>query len=532
MLNSLAANQAFEKLQMLAEEYMQRTRVPGLTIVVTNLSETLATRCYGFANLESKMPVTNQTRFEIGSISKSFTSILILQLVEQGLLDLHAPVETYLPWFQPKHSLGTITVHHLLSHTSGLSVGSDSAPESIFVMAAACDLKPGWEPGTKFSYSNLGYKLLGAILERIHGQPLDTIIRARILEPLEMQNSFPIITQQNRPEIATGYTNQYDDRPAHSSHKLFPATFVEAVVADGSLACTSEDLCKYARMILRRGAPLISDSSFAQMTAPHATREIFGMPETSYGYGIANTNFEGVQAIWHGGGMIGYSSILLVMPELGFGLVIFRNSSVHSMIDFSLETLELFCKAAMGLEIEAKPKRNLLEFAGTFENAESQLEFVQQNDQLFLKLEAELIPLESHGGDSFCSAHEIFKLFPFEFIRNPDRKIVEVCHGENAYWNSSYHGEQTFDFPKHWLEFIGYYRSHSPWYPCFRVVIRKSKLLLMSEDFTSALEPDGNEFVLEGSPERMRFDTIISGLAQRAIFSGSEYVRISPRGDG
>ena len=532
MLTAAAANQAFEKLQLLVEEYMRRTRVPGLTIAVTDLNETLATRCYGFANLESRTPVTNQTRFEIGSISKSFTSILILQLVEQGLLDLHMPVETYLPWFQPKHSLGTITVHHLLTHTSGLSVGSDSAPESIFVMAAVCNLKPGWEPGTKFSYSNVGYKLLGAILEHIHGQPLDTIIRTRILEPLEMHNSFPIITQQNRLEIATGYSNQYDDRPAHSSHKLFPATFVEAVVADGSLACNKEDLCKYARMILRRGAPLISDLSFTQLIAPHATREIFGMPETSYGYGIANTNFEGVQAIWHGGGMIGYSSILLVMPELEFGLVIFRNSSVHSMIDFSLETLELFCKTAMGLEIEAKPKRELLEFIGVFENDNSQLEFVQQNDQLFLKLEAQLIPLEAYGGDSFCSAHENFKLFAFEFMRDSDGKMIEVCHGANAYWNSSYNGEKSFTNPEEWLAFPGYYRSHGPWVLCFQIVIRKGSLVVIGDEFNSKLEPDGNEFVLEGSPERMRFDTLIDGVAHRANFSGSDYVRISPRGDG
>src|SRR5215218_9310636 len=244
---------------------------------------------YGFADLAARTPVTPDTLFEIGSIGKSFTSLALMLEHEAGNLDLQAPVARYLPWFAVRSAFPPITVHHLLSHTAGVIAGTDPTPGVADQVWALRETEAATAPGTGFHYSNVGYKALGLVLERLTGQGYGDAIRSRVLAPLAMTASEPAITNALRPRLAVGYASLYDDRPAHPSHPLVPATWLETESGDGSLASTPEDMAVYLRMLLNRGRGardrLLSEAGFAAMTQRIIAIRA-GAEPTCYGYGL------------------------------------------------------------------------------------------------------------------------------------------------------------------------------------------------------------------------------------------------------
>src|SRR5262249_32039372 len=156
---------------------------------------TLHTANVGFRNLEAESAVETGTLFQIGSISKSFTALLVLQLREEGLLDLHAPGTQGLPWFEgrphhapitPPHLPAPTTAPPLLRHTAGLVRGSEMSPGDVSEVWRLRKIEVGGPPGWSFHYSNHGYKTLGLMVARITGRPFHDVLRERILEPLGM----------------------------------------------------------------------------------------------------------------------------------------------------------------------------------------------------------------------------------------------------------------------------------------------------------------------------------------------------------
>jgi len=260
----------FAQLDRIIERRMAADNTPGLALALTDRERTLRVATYGFADLAARTPVTPDTLFEIGSIGKSFTSLALMREHEAGNLDLQAPVARYLPWFAVRSAFPPITVHHLLCHTAGIIAGTDPTPGVADQVWALRETEAATAPGTGFHYSNVGYKALGLVLERLTGQGYGDAIRSRILAPLGMTASEPAITNALRPRLAVGYASLYDDRPAHPSHPLVPATWLETESGDGSLASTPEDMAVYLRMLLNRGRGardrLLSEAGFAAMT--------------------------------------------------------------------------------------------------------------------------------------------------------------------------------------------------------------------------------------------------------------------------
>jgi CubicO group peptidase (beta-lactamase class C family) len=151
---------AMAAIDAAVETEMERARLPGLTLGLTDRDGTLLIRTYGFADLRARLPVTPDTLFEIGSIGKTFTAVATLQLFDEGRIDLHSPVVRYLPWFAVPQPAGhaPITVAHLLSHRAGIVAGIDGTPEAAFQVWSLRDLPTFSAPGERFHYSNVGYK--------------------------------------------------------------------------------------------------------------------------------------------------------------------------------------------------------------------------------------------------------------------------------------------------------------------------------------------------------------------------------------
>jgi D-alanyl-D-alanine carboxypeptidase len=210
-------SEAFERIGVSLEHHLPLTHAAGLALAVTDREAILGVVVRGVSDAAAATPVRPETRFEIGSISKSFAAIVALQEVEAGRLDLHVSINELLPWVELPEPFGPITLHHLLTHTSGLAIGTEESPTGLGAATRLRSLPPTAAPGEHFSYSNDGYKLVGLVLERLSGMPVHALLRERLLGPLGMTSSVAAITDEERADLATGYAPMFTDRPA-SAH--------------------------------------------------------------------------------------------------------------------------------------------------------------------------------------------------------------------------------------------------------------------------------------------------------------------------
>jgi CubicO group peptidase (beta-lactamase class C family) len=300
------AEELADRLDAYAETVLATGAASSMAVAVTDRERTLASRSYG---------VAGGTMFQFGSIGKSFTAILALQLAERGLLDLQAPVTDVLPWFAVRGITTPITLHHLLTHTSGLIQGAEVATGSNYDVVALADTEVGFAPGEHFWYSNVGYRVIGWVLERVSGQGYPQLVSDRILKPLGMAESQPWIVQEMRPRLAQATVPAFDDRPWRPEHGLVPATWIDSAEADGCICSSAGDLVIYLRALMRRDPRLLSEQSWSAMFARHIEDDQDGHGE-HYGYGI------GIDAdeFGHGGGMIGTYSMMRAVDS-GVGIV-------------------------------------------------------------------------------------------------------------------------------------------------------------------------------------------------------------------
>jgi len=555
--------EALKRLDQFIEQKMKVANVPGMAVAVTRREKLLRVSTYGFADVSAQTRVTPEMLFEIGSISKSFTSIALLQLREEGRLDLHEPVTRYLPWFEVQSEYEPITLHHLMSHTGGIIMGAEFTGEASYEVWALRETEATAPPGTYYHYSNVGYKALGVVLEELLGQHYGDIIRERILDPLGMTATEPIITHETRKRLAVGYEGFYDDRPLPQGRPLAPATWLEYASGDGSMASTPTDMAAYLRMLMNRGqgprGRILSEESFDLMSqrvieAKEEGPVLSGVEgkDSFYGYGLDIREVDGHTYIGHGGGMVGYYSYILADMDDGLGVVVLMNGpggqSDEEIAMFALKLLRA------GLHDQGLPPvppvdptkvENAAEYAGTYRASPAcpersrgkhrrrasakALTLVAEGERLILRYGDERVVLERRGPDRFYVDHSDFALFLLGFGREKSQ-VVEAFHGPDWYTNERYAGPTTFDHPREWDAYPGHYRSHNPWLSNFRVVLRKGALALIHPSGREEpLVPLGSGVFRVGeddrSPERIRFDTILNGRALHANLSCGDCYR-------
>jgi D-alanyl-D-alanine carboxypeptidase len=525
---------AFKQLDEFITRHMSEIGAPGMTLALADHNGLVRSSQYGFADLKAGVRVAPETLFEIGSISKSFVAIAILQLVEEGKLDLHKPVVAYLPWLKVESSYAPFTTHHLLSHTSGLS----GVP--LLIRVAATTLRTGFAPGTRWVYSNIGYDLLGFLLEAIDQRPFAEIMRRRVLGPLGMTSSAPVISNDTRGRMAVGYEPLKSDRPFPLRGTLAEAPWVEVPEAAGSIAATAADMAHYLKMLLNHGATasgrVLAEKTFELFTQP-VIKSPFRGEEASYAYGLWVSNNNQHKLLRHTGGMVAFSSAMYADLTDGFAAFASVNASLgggYRPIAVVKYALELLSAASRGRELPAPPPpipspakiANAADYAGTFSStAGKKLLLTSEGEQLILYHGVSRIVLEQAGKDRFLVKHPDFDLFPLSFGREKD-VVVEVFHGADWWVSPRYSGPKSFEYPKEWDAYTGHFRSDSPWYGSARLVIRKGQLLMDGEQ---RLEPVGpNTFRLAGEgndADRLVFDSWLGGKATRLNFSGIEFFR-------
>jgi D-alanyl-D-alanine carboxypeptidase len=526
---------AWARVAEFADTKMRESNTPGMSLAITSRDRLLHVATFGFANLTAQRRIAPDTPFEIGSISKSFTSIALLQLRDESRFDPQAPITTYLPWFSVKSSFAPITGHHLMSHTSGLPRDRDDVPSSRYQAYGVRDREVGYAPGSHYAYSNVGYQVLGYAVERIAKKPYPQVIAERVLKPLGMDASLSQFTHQTRPRLAVGYERLYDDRPSHPAHPLMPATWLEYAAGDGSIVSTPADMAAYARMLLNRGAGpggvrVLSEEGFKLLTQ----RAIPSGEKSWYGYGISTSEKDGRIILSHSGGMVGYATMLVADPDAGVAAIAFVNGPGNpgAVANFAMDV----ARAALRKEeLPALPEstdpavvENAADYAGTYTSGTRRLTLKADGPLLGMPVGGKLALLERRGTDNFLLNDPDWFLFLLRFSR--EQKVVTgFSHGGDWYSRADRPAAPAKPHPPEWNAYPGHYRTTHPWFNNFRIVVRRGAVYLVPPDGgETKLEPLGpGLFKEEGmSSERLRFDSIVEGQALRVNLSGVNYYRV------
>ncbi len=344
------------------------------------------------------------------------TSLACLQQVQAGNLDLNAPVTDYLDWFEVGSACEEpVTIHHLLSHTSGLVGMIDSVPNSYFPVWQLRNTSLGFATGEHFSYSNMGYVVLGYVLEQITGLTYAETIRKFILDPLKMTASESVISHDIYDRLARGYwSTHYDDRPASPALSPYPAPWFEFRNASGSVACTAGDLAAFLRLLLNEGrgvdGDVISKENFHLMTTPNEGS--YG--EYAHGYGIfvkEHQDFDGHKFIWNGGEMIGYHAILMGDMDDGIGVVLLIKGEAFGIAesDFAFNVLNAVFHGKDFPELPSpQPPRTVVtnpdSYAGSFISLEKKFQLHSEDDHLIMFYAGDRILLEQWDLGFLCAS--------------------------------------------------------------------------------------------------------------------------------
>ena len=325
--------------------------VPGAAVALIRHGEVVWSRGYGFADVSSGTPMTPETVFNVGSISKSLCAWGVMRLVERGLVDLDRPVDDYLKrWHLPPSAFDNsqVTVRRLLSHTGGVSIhdyhGWDPnlplprIEDSLSGKTGTGQVRIVSAPGAGFSYSGANYVILSLLIEELSGQTFPDYMQTELFRRLHMTNSQYGWPPRKGLRPATPYDGFGAALPALRYNEL----------AAAGLATTLQDLAAFASSGLRGpgvevpGRTVLQAKTVALMQSPApnalcAPRDIYG-PEPRYGlgYNVRPRQFAGETAVSHGGSNRGWESFFQIVPSTGDGIVIMTNSSNGSAVISSL----------------------------------------------------------------------------------------------------------------------------------------------------------------------------------------------------
>jgi len=369
----------WDRLIEFVDGVRKRRGVPGVVVGILHEGEA-RTAGFGVTHNDHPLEVTDETLFQIGSITKTFTGTAIMRLVEMGKIDLDATVRTYVPDFKVADETASsqATVRHLLTHMSGwvgdffhdTGAGADAMPKYIAAMAELEQLAP---LGAVWSYNNSGFYLAGYLIETVTGKSYEETMQELVFEPLGLEHSFfdpgDVMTHRFAVGHHVGDEGAQVARPWPLPRAAYPA---------GGITCQVKDLLRYADFHMgdgkiKDGTQLLTPESLAMMQSTQAT--VWG--DEKWGLTWRLDVLDGRRLIGHGGGTMGQISLLTLVPELKFAVAVFTNANSGGFVTDDVTKWAL--KAYLGLErpdpkpIEAS-EEELAEFVGCYGRPMADLE--------------------------------------------------------------------------------------------------------------------------------------------------------------
>jgi CubicO group peptidase (beta-lactamase class C family) len=353
---------SYDAIDDYIEGQMHRLNIPGVSLAIVEGDKIVHLRGFGRARPRGEAP-TSQTPFFIGSCTKSFTALAIMQLVEAGKVELDAPVQGYLPWFRvadPQAS-AQMTVRHLLNQTSGLPLlpseiglaDFDDSPDAIERQVRALStLKLTRPVGSKFEYCNTNYNVLGLIVEAASGESYADYIQQHIFDPLEMRHSHTSKAVAQRDGLAVGYRYWFGF-PIPVPNLSIPS----GSLPSGQLISSAEDMAHYVIAQLNggrySGKQILSEAGIQEMQRGAAAINEMGLQLGSYAMGWISQETGESRIVWHSGIVPDFGAFMALVPEQKKGMLLLYNAN-HAMMKMTYD--EVWMGAAQRLAGE-RPTR-------------------------------------------------------------------------------------------------------------------------------------------------------------------------------
>jgi CubicO group peptidase (beta-lactamase class C family)/D-alanyl-D-alanine dipeptidase len=382
--------------------------IPAVSVALVDGDRTVLAKGYGYTDARRQTNATADTIYRVGSISKLFTDLAVMQLVAAGKLDLDADIRTYLPDFTPHHPFNTpITLRQLMSHQSGLVRESpaghyfdDTSPSLADTVKSLNSTALVYQPGTRTKYSNAGVSVAGLVVEKLTGKRFDEHVREVLFEPLRMPTSGFVSSPQIKRTLATAWMR------SHHAPRFVAPDFALGTLPAGNLYSSMNELSHFLSAILNGGqfdgkSVIDQDllrSMFEPIRAPNDRAPLYGI-----GFGLGN--IDGHRIIQHGGAVYGYSTQLVGLPDQRIGVVTSAaldgaNGFTRRLSEYAVRLL-LAQKAGQPLpNIEStRPLAPELRdrLLGTYASGHKRMQILMQADEVYLYDELSLKRLRATG---------------------------------------------------------------------------------------------------------------------------------------
>jgi serine beta-lactamase-like protein LACTB len=375
--------EAMRRLEQTIHAELARGLITGVTVALVDDQRLVYAKGFGYADKRRRAPARPDTVYRAGSISKLFTALAAMQLVEEAKLELDAPVTQFDPAFRivnPFPDSKPITLRQLMCHRSGMiresPVGSYFDPtepgtERTVRGVAPCALV--YPPDTKTKYSNVGPTLVGHTVARVAGVSFEDYQQRHLLDPIGMNSSGFLLNRSLKQRLATGYMPVADGRDGF--REIEAPSFELGTIPAGNLYTTADDLARFLSFLFAGGRAgekqLLKPETLAEMFTPQLTKDTNG-----FGLGFFVGNFRGHKTISHTGAVYGFTSALTALPEEKLGVVVLINDdiAVGPMRKLNNAALEVMLEARLGEKPPApKPllkftSAELSAFAGEYES--------------------------------------------------------------------------------------------------------------------------------------------------------------------
>jgi CubicO group peptidase (beta-lactamase class C family) len=507
-----------------AEAHMRRFGLPGMTLGLTMPDGFNRVLNFGFANRDTRLPVGDQTLFQIGSISKVMAAALLHQFADEGRFALTDRVSALLPGI-PLPAGNTVAIQHLLDHVAGLPADAPTFPEG--------GLWTAYPPGEHWHYSNTGYDILGKLAEKIGGKPLDRLLDERIFAPLGMRRTRGAIIAADRLLYAQGYEAADATIPYARGLPLAPAAWVDMVSAGGCVASTADDMNRFLRTLANaaqgRGGLGLTPQRGQTFTSHFVPSDTPGM---TYGNGLMRVTNGGRTYLHHTGGMVSFSSSFHLDVASGVGA--FASATVGAFLEYRPRLLTSFAvdaltNAASGRPLPGPPSllvglANAAGYVGSYSGPAGTLQ-VTPGEPLGLTGGGESAALQPWGGESFRTTHSRFRQFALKFERTSGA-VTAVSWGPHTFIRQGSAAAQPVSDPA-LARLAGRYFNDNPWWGFGAVVVERGGKLWLGTD--TQLTRLGDNLWRVGdeawSPERASFADFVDGRPQSFIYSGEKFIR-------
>lgn len=514
---------AIEAIRSYAEAHRAHFGLPGLTFGITAPGGFDTVAHFGHANADARTPITPDTLFQVGSITKVMTAALLHQFVSDRRLRLTDRVSDLLPTI-PLPGGNAITVQHLIDHTAGIPGDAPVFPPG--------GLWTAYRPGEHWHYSNTGYDILGKLAEHVGGKPLARLFEERLFRPLGMRRSRGAIVGSDRHLYAQGYEAADMTVPFIRGMPLAPAAWVDVTFGAGSVASTAEDMNRFMRSLADaaqgRGGLGLQPQQAALFTR-HSVAT--GAPGATYGNGLRHVREGPRSYLHHTGGMVSFSSSFHL--DLASGVGAFASSTISAFAEYRPRLLTRFAvdavtEALAGRPLPAPPPLEVPlaspgQYAGRYSGPDGQFE-VRPGNPLTIVADGRSAALLSVGGDLFRSPHPRFRAFTLKFEQMAGA-VTGASWGPSSFAKRGTPGRVPPSDPA-LARLAGRYVNDSPWWGLATVVERGGRLWFGTE---TPLTRIGENLWRVGeeswSPERASFADVIDGRPQTLIFSGEKFLR-------